>query len=283
MSILRATLAASDCKAEVEGANPSFGSSDMKQLFFSMWVGIGLLAWLPQVVSAQVIATAVAEASWTIDSNTAVRGITLGSDDGALKLSLAPKVIAPDTRVTVTTYASEYFVTQDHTHRITPLYRIGIDNPGLSPGQPQGLVLTVEIRYPQEELGKKVLRAWDEMSGLWSDIPSKSIPERNVVRALIPVLSTYLAVFADDRVLESGVASWYNYKNCNCAASPDYPKGTKLKVTNIANRKSVVVRVNDYGPDRAQFPDRVIDLDRQAFLQIANPKHGVARVKVEPI
>ena len=61
------------------------------------------------------------------------------------------------------------------------------------------------------------------------------------------------------------------------AASNDHPFGTKLKVTNVANGKSVEVRVND----RLTSGDRIIDLSYVAAQQIGMVKAGVAEVKVE--
>ena len=61
------------------------------------------------------------------------------------------------------------------------------------------------------------------------------------------------------------------------AASNDHPFGTKLKVTNVANGKSVDVRVND----RLTGGDRIIDLSYAAAQQIGMVKAGVAEVKVE--
>ena len=83
--------------------------------------------------------------------------------------------------------------------------------------------------------------------------------------------------------MSQGIASWYKYKNGLFAASPDYPKGSVLRVTNLANNKSVEVTVNDYGPDRNIHPDRVIDLDYVAFSQIASPGAGLISVKVDPV
>jgi len=83
--------------------------------------------------------------------------------------------------------------------------------------------------------------------------------------------------------MKAGTASWYKYKHCNCAASPDFPKGTKLLVRRADDpTKSVVITVNDYGPDRRLFPNRVIDLDKVAFAAIGNPRGGVMQVTVEP-
>src|SRR5215468_2192894 len=61
------------------------------------------------------------------------------------------------------------------------------------------------------------------------------------------------------------------------AASNDHPFGTKLKVTNVANGKSVEVRVND----RLTGGDRIIDLSYAAAQQIGMVKAGLAEVKVE--
>jgi len=55
--------------------------------------------------------------------------------------------------------------------------------------------------------------------------------------------------------------------------------GTKLKVTNKANGKSVVVVVNDRGPFSG---GRDIDLSKKAFMQITdNKNHGEIKVTIE--
>ena len=97
-----------------------------------------------------------------------------------------------------------------------------------------------------------------------------------------------LAVFEDNNILQTGTATWYKYKGGLFAASPDYPKGTKLKVTNIGKDspnkgKSVIVKINDYGPDRAVYPDRIIDLDKVAFKKIGNYRGGTIEVLVEKV
>lgn len=53
------------------------------------------------------------------------------------------------------------------------------------------------------------------------------------------------------------------------------PFGTRLKVTNQTNGKSVIVRVNDRGPF---VGGRSLDLSYGAFTQIASPGQGVANV-----
>ena len=69
----------------------------------------------------------------------------------------------------------------------------------------------------------------------------------------------------------------FNPQNLTCA-SWDYPFHTKLKVTNIVNGKSVIVRVNDRGPNRRL--GRAIDLTKYAFAKIADTKKGLILVKI---
>ncbi|WP_370317674.1 septal ring lytic transglycosylase RlpA family protein [Pseudoalteromonas sp.] len=56
--------------------------------------------------------------------------------------------------------------------------------------------------------------------------------------------------------------------------------GSRVKVTNIANNKSVIVTINDRGPF---IRGRIIDLSKKAFSQIASVKQGVIDVTVEQI
>lgn len=64
------------------------------------------------------------------------------------------------------------------------------------------------------------------------------------------------------------------------AASKTYAFGTKLKVTNQANGKSVVVRINDRGP---YVSGRCLDLSTGAFSQISSTGAGVATVSYQVV
>jgi len=77
-----------------------------------------------------------------------------------------------------------------------------------------------------------------------------------------------------------GQGTWYSYQGGLFAASTTLPKGSYAKVTNMTNGKSIVVQINDYGP---QGKGRIIDLDKIAFAKIAPLGAGVIGVKVEPI
>lgn len=70
-------------------------------------------------------------------------------------------------------------------------------------------------------------------------------------------------------------------------ASPHLKFKSKVRLTNIANNKSVTVIVNDRGPflvgTTKPNPKRLFDLSPAAFKQIANPKRGKVRVRFEVI
>lgn len=57
---------------------------------------------------------------------------------------------------------------------------------------------------------------------------------------------------------------------------------SKVRVTNLKNGKSVILRVNDRGPHGRYFRQgRIIDLTDSAFRQLSNTKNGLIDVKVE--
>jgi rare lipoprotein A len=91
---------------------------------------------------------------------------------------------------------------------------------------------------------------------------------------------------------EEGLASWYGDDfhgrlTANgeifdmaaiTAAHPTLPMPSYVRVTNLANRRSLIVRVNDRGPYHG---NRVIDLSHKAADLLGFRSNGVARVRVE--
>ena len=89
-----------------------------------------------------------------------------------------------------------------------------------------------------------------------------------------------------------GMASWYGSdfhgrltangevydKDALSAAHPTLPMPSYARVTNLANGRSIVVRINDRGP---YAKDRVIDLSSKTAELLGYRGHGVARVRVE--
>jgi rare lipoprotein A len=64
------------------------------------------------------------------------------------------------------------------------------------------------------------------------------------------------------------------------AAHKTLPFNTTVKVVNLENRRSVVVRVNDRGPFK---DDRVIDVSLEAAKQLGLIANGTGPVKIEII
>jgi len=64
------------------------------------------------------------------------------------------------------------------------------------------------------------------------------------------------------------------------AAHPTLPLGSRIKVTNLANHKSLVLRVNDRGPN---IRGRLIDVSKAAALRLGFLGSGMASVRVRTI
>ena len=89
------------------------------------------------------------------------------------------------------------------------------------------------------------------------------------------------ASYYADKYQNKKTASGELYKtNLNTAAHKKLPFGTKVKVKNLANGKSVVVKINDRGPF---VKGRVIDLSKSAFDSIGDRSSGVIEVKIEVV
>jgi len=99
---------------------------------------------------------------------------------------------------------------------------------------------------------------------------------------------------------EEGIASWYGYESGRMTANGEVfnPNGLTaahkflpipmfVEVTNLENKKSIIVRVNDRGPfpseQNPKSGDRIIDLSLEAAKRLGFFQKGIARVKVEAI
>ncbi len=81
---------------------------------------------------------------------------------------------------------------------------------------------------------------------------------------------------ATRRRSQKGLASWYRIDNGTCAHKT-LPKGTLVRVVNLANKKELVCRVADRGP---YLDGRIIDLDLEGFRQLADRSEGVIDVRI---
>lgn len=129
--------------------------------------------------------------------------------------------------------------------------------------------------------------------------PSGNIAHHSVVRkvtvarrpdpATPAVLDAHPAAKANSS--SYGVASFYTEDEWTAsgerfntramtAAHPTLPFGTKLRVTNVINGRSVVVRINDRGPF---VPGRVVDLSGSAAESLGMVERGIVKVKLDVV
>ena len=164
--------------------------------------------------------------------------------------------------------------------RISQIYEIDF-SPSASLDAKQPINLT--LSYDNTNNYFKQVYFYDQAGGGWKAMPTTDFPKERVVKAVLTQTNLIIGVFAKPGVLTVGKASWYKYKGGLFAASPDFPKGSVVRVTNLDNNKSVDVVINDWGPERDKHPDRVVDLDKEAFKAIAETSAGVINVMVSPI
>lgn len=93
---------------------------------------------------------------------------------------------------------------------------------------------------------------------------------------------------------QTGLASWYGGSrqghrtasgealdnSALTAAHQTLPLHSRARVTNLANGRSVMVRITDRGPHKQ---GRIIDLSQSAAEQLGMKHKGLARVRVEPM
>lgn len=113
-----------------------------------------------------------------------------------------------------------------------------------------------------------------------------SLAGAGAVIALAFGTATFTGNHAEASAAQCGKASWYalysrtasgemmNPANLT-AAHKTLPFGTKLKVTNRNNGKSVIVRINDRGPF---IKGRIVDLSKAAASQIGMIRSGHAPI-----
>ena len=111
-------------------------------------------------------------------------------------------------------------------------------------------------------------------------------PTRHLVASILVLAS--ITSLISEAAAQTGRASWYaltsmtaNGERCDpnalTAAHPTLPFGTRVKVDNLDNGRSVVVRINDRGPF---VGGRIIDLTRAAARSLDFISSGTAKVRL---
>jgi rare lipoprotein A len=107
-----------------------------------------------------------------------------------------------------------------------------------------------------------------------SPVAFASAVERGIVTVQEGVISWYGAAFHDKQT-----ASGERFDSDSFTmAHPTLPFGTEVRVTNLRNGRSTIVRVNDRGPYSGS---RIADLSRAAAAQLGMIRRGVIRARIE--
>ena len=163
-------------------------------------------------------------------------------------------------------------------------------------------LVTMLMIFPIANADGKILSGTDEdplsrvkreemyqVKGFNNELDNDTIKEKNDSLSVENEIKEAVEKAAD---VSSGVVSWYGGKfhgrktasgdkydkNELTAAHKTLPFGTKVKVTNTRNGKSVIVEINDRGPF---VKSRVLDLSQAAFSEIGHTNTGVMHVEYE--
>lgn len=244
-----------------------------------------IITILPTIVTAESLEQVVFT---QFDASTIVKGYTLESSDELMRLGIRPNTLNVSTRVDIKTLDPTLMgeTLPDDKILVGQIYLFDILNKSSYDGTD---FFFLEIKYPKETTnsallhGRRRIHFFNKIKSQWEELPSQDNIPTQSVRSRIHLPYARLAIF-EDQIPEVGEASWYGYKQCDCAASPDYPKGSYLVVTRTDEpTKTVTVKVNDFGPDRTIHPERIIDLDKVAFKKLAPLGAGIIDVIVQPL
>jgi hypothetical protein len=207
----------------------------------------------------------------TLDSGFVGRPVSLDLFDGTLKLAWDAKTLVAPTSIRIVRIQGG--AGKDEREAGTGVRFAFADASAVSSNG------TITVKQKAD----RVPLSTEHVSGLVNgSIEPASFAHENISYSFSAAATADATPLFQTGIMHTGMATWYRYKGCLCAASPDVPKGTKLKVSRQDDpTRFVVVIVNDYGPDRSKYPDRVIDLDRVAFAKIGNPRGGTLAVTVE--
>jgi len=214
-----------------------------------------------------------------LDKPTILKGYTVSSFNNNIKLSLVPGILSEATAVEIIELNEELDLPWQ-VDKISPVYQFEFKN---KKAYDNHMPFYIQFSYNKTDNNYKQVFFYDKNFSAWRPLPTRDFPGEQFVRSLIHLPFARIAVFAYPEIITAGRASWYSYKPGNFAASPDFPKGSRLRVKNIENGKFVDVEINDFGPDRGVHPDRVVDLEKNAFNKIASLSEGVTEVVVEPL
>lgn len=212
-----------------------------------------------------------------IDKATISKGYTVEAFNRNLRLSLVPGILKEATDVHIIDLKEDLPANGSTTMISDPYQFEFLNKKAYDDKKP----FYIQMSYEKADNYLKQVYFFDKTVNSWRPLPTKDFPKEKFVRSLIHLPFARIAVFSNPKIMTVGQASWYVHKSGDFAASPDFPDGTILRVTNQANDKYVDVEVNDFGPDRTVHPGRVVDLEKNAFAKLGSLQDGTIKVAIE--
>lgn len=140
---------------------------------------------------------------------------------------------------------------------------------------PDAAAATDPANFPppdRDAMGERVSRSDVRTASLTS---TASLAQQSGANKVISTGTCDASYYDEGQVTASGERF---DPNALTAAHRNLPFNSEVRVTNVANGKSVTVRINDRGPF---VSGRCLDLSRASFAQIANLGTGVIDVRYE--
>ena len=120
---------------------------------------------------------------------------------------------------------------------------------------------------------------------------NRTTAQRSSIRHLAGLPRLHVPRNKETKTASQGDASFYSYDTGTAsgekfdpteltAAHPTLPFGTRVRVTNLTNGRTVTVRVNDRGP---YVRGRIVDVSRSAAVALHMTERGVAKVKLDVV
>lgn len=215
-----------------------------------------------------------------LDKETIAKGYTVKSSDDVLKLSLIPGILSEDTEILIEEIFDDEIALPWNLKKESSILQFEFKN---KLAYDNHKPFYIQFSYDQLGSNLKQVFFYDKNFNAWRPLPTWDFPKEKFVRSLIHLPFARIAIFSYPEILSTGKASWYKYKNGNFSASTDFPKGSLIRVHNLDNKKFVDVVINDFGPDRSVFSDRILDLDYEAFKKIADKRDGLINILIEPL
>ncbi|MGM3304828.1 septal ring lytic transglycosylase RlpA family protein [Anabaena sp. WFMT] len=251
--------------------------------------------------------------SYALVSNNSAKVASIGN---VIDVSKSPSSIADDPvqRASVVAARINQLIEENvDASQITVSWKTADKSPANHKAQDKGLSVKQQLdRYTIKFDGQELveINQGTQLADSTKDLARDALQATNRLRRLIgnaspiseianlPVSTSALTSKLPQQIARGfkinfqGIASWYGYdwagrKTANgerfnpdamTAAHRSLPMGTKVRVTNTRNNRSVVVRINDRGP---YIGGRIIDVSIGAARLLGMVGNGIAPVRID--